>query len=89
MTNQGKLILGLLGAAAAGVAIGMLIAPDKGSELRKKISDTACDLASKATDMIASGKNKLEDVASTAVKQAEGLYNDVTKRGERVKDAVS
>lgn len=89
MTNQGKLILGLLGAAAAGVAIGLLIAPEKGSDLRQRISDTAGDLASKAGDFISTGKNKLQEVANTATKQAEGLFNDVTRRSERVKESAS
>ncbi|WP_315822208.1 YtxH domain-containing protein [Paraflavitalea speifideaquila] len=36
MTTTTKVLLGIVGAAAAGVVIGMLVAPDKGSELRKK-----------------------------------------------------
>ena len=36
-----KVILSVAAAAAAGVAIGMLIAPEKGEELQKKITDGA------------------------------------------------
>ncbi|MBL7914132.1 MAG: YtxH domain-containing protein [Bacteroidia bacterium] len=45
MGNNSKILLALLAGAAAGVAIGILIAPDKGSESRKKITDTAKKLA--------------------------------------------
>lgn len=41
-----KLLLGLL----AGVAIGMMIAPDKGSATRQKIRDGFDDLKKKASD---------------------------------------
>jgi len=40
MTTRGKIALGILGAAAAGVLIGLLIAPEKGSEVRKRIKRT-------------------------------------------------
>jgi gas vesicle protein len=40
MTTSGKILLGILGAAAAGVAIGLLVAPEKGSEVRKRIKRT-------------------------------------------------
>jgi len=40
MTTRGKIALGILGAAAAGVVIGLLIAPEKGSETRKRIKRT-------------------------------------------------
>ena len=45
MGTNSKILLALLAGAAAGVAIGILIAPDKGSESRKKITDTAKKLA--------------------------------------------
>ncbi|MBL0070423.1 MAG: YtxH domain-containing protein [Bacteroidetes bacterium] len=35
MGNNSKILLALLAGAAAGVAIGILIAPEKGSESRK------------------------------------------------------
>ena len=37
MSTQSKVILGILGAAAAGVVIGLLIAPEKGEDMRKKL----------------------------------------------------
>jgi gas vesicle protein len=40
MTTTGKIALGILGAVAAGLCIGLLVAPDKGKETRKKIKDS-------------------------------------------------
>ena len=40
MTTSAKIAIGIVGAAAAGVLIGLLIAPDKGSETRKKIGNS-------------------------------------------------
>jgi gas vesicle protein len=37
MMNSGKVVLGVLGGIIAGAAIGILFAPDKGSEIRSKI----------------------------------------------------
>lgn len=88
MTSTSKIILGVVGAAAVGVAIGMLLAPEKGSDIRKKISDTASDLAGKVTDLVTTGKEKIQEVASTVTKQANGLVNDVSKRTDRVKESV-
>ncbi len=59
----GMLILGL----AAGAAIGILMAPDKGSETRKKLMGAAKDLGGKVD--IESWKEKITDFVS---KQADG-----------------
>ena len=42
-----KLLIGVLSGLVAGVAIGMLTAPAKGSETRQKISDSAEELKKK------------------------------------------
>jgi hypothetical protein len=42
-----KTTLGFLTGIAVGIGIGILLAPDKGSETRKKLADTAGDLFDK------------------------------------------
>lgn len=76
MENTSSTILGLLAAAAAGIAIGLLIAPEKGVDMRKKIIDTANDLGSKAGDIISAGKEKLAAVSGMVSKEAEGMAKD-------------
>lgn len=89
MENSSKIILGLLGAAAAGIAVGMLMAPEKGSEMRKKISEKMGDLSSHANDLVSYGKDKLEEVVNSVTKQADGLLQDATKRTDHVKANAS
>ncbi|CAN5451815.1 hypothetical protein BH11BAC3_BH11BAC3_14100 [soil metagenome] len=65
MSNKNKkVILGLIGAAAIGVIAGILLAPDNGNVVRKKIADKAVDLASTIGDFIVSGKDKIVSKAN-------------------------
>jgi len=68
-----KVLLGILGAAAAGVVIGLLIAPEKGSDLRNNISKTAGDWADEVGDWMGKGKEYLNEMKSRASSQAEAL----------------
>lgn len=43
--SSGKVLLGVLAGAAIGAGIGILFAPDKGSETRKKIVDKSNEYA--------------------------------------------
>jgi gas vesicle protein len=89
MENSSKIILGMLAAAAAGVAIGMLVAPEKGSDLRQKIGDKASDLASKVGDLVSYGKEKWNDVTGSVTDQVDGLVNDTKRRGEFAKESLA
>ena len=64
MTTTTKVILGLVGAAAVGAAVGMLLAPEKGSDLRKNIADNAGKLSERLTDMWHNGKKTAEKASS-------------------------
>jgi gas vesicle protein len=50
--NTGKAILAVLVGAAAGAALGILLAPEKGSDTRKKIIKKGEDLASSLNEKI-------------------------------------
>ena len=87
MNSTGKVLLAIIGAAAAGAIIGMLLAPEKGSDLRKRLSDTAGDLSSQLTQLLASGKAQLDNLKQTATNEAENMaeqgadtYNTVKER---------
>jgi gas vesicle protein len=64
MTTTTKVILGLVGAAAVGAAVGMLLAPEKGSDLRKNIKDSAGKWTDKLNDMWQNGKKTAEKASS-------------------------
>jgi gas vesicle protein len=76
MTTKNKVLLGILGAAAAGVIIGLLVAPEKGKDMRKKIRKTAGDWADNLSQLWANGKSAVED----------GV-DDVKEAGRRAKAA--
>lgn len=62
MNTKTKVALGILGAVAAGVAIGLLVAPEKGKDMRKRIKKTAGDWADNLTHLFAQGKHELEEL---------------------------
>ena len=73
MSTKSKVILGLVGAAAAGVLVGLLIAPEKGADLRKKVKDTAGDWASHLTDLFANAKGEIDSLKNKGAKASDHL----------------
>ena len=64
-----KLLLGF----ATGVMVGMLFAPEKGSETRRKISEKGTDLKDKFNDFIDSLSSKADDMADDLADEANGF----------------
>ncbi len=64
--SSGKVLLGVLAGVAAGAMLGILFAPDKGSNTRKKIAAKSEDygdaIKEKIDDFIASMSEKLDEV---------------------------
>lgn len=74
MSNS-KTVLGFLAGAAVGSILGILFAPDKGTETRKKISETGNDvtdsLKSKFNDFVDGIRDTYQGVKDEAEDMAE------------------
>ena len=89
MTTGTKVVLGILGAAAAGVVIGMLIAPEKGSEMRTRIKKSAGDLVDNLSNLFVKGKEELEQLSSTAADKGRQARSAVEDKVNRMKESIS
>jgi gas vesicle protein len=75
--NSGKIIGALLVGAAVGGILGILFAPNKGSETRKKIAGSASDLSN-------SLKQKFSSLVGEAKAEMENGRDKVTEFAENV-----
>jgi gas vesicle protein len=86
--NTGKAVLGVLAGVAVGALLGVLFAPDKGSETRKKVfkkgSDTLDDLSDKLDDLSANISEKMDAVKN----ETHGFYEKAKSNGEANKKDV-
>jgi len=83
MNNQ-KLLAGLFAGVAVGAALGILFAPDKGTETRRKIS-------TKGGDYTQNLKDKFGSIVSSATEQVENVkskINEFTGQGENGSEAA-
>lgn len=73
--SSGKLLLGVLAGVAAGAVLGILFAPDKGSETRKKIAkkgeDYADGIKEKFNNLLDDLSQKVDGVQAKANKMAD------------------
>ena len=88
MTNT-KVILGILGAAAAGLVIGMLIAPEKGSELRANLKQTADDWVDELSNWVGKGKEYIDEVRNRASETASSLETEAEEGIDTMKDDLA
>ena len=96
MNSNAKTILGILAAGAVGVAIGMLLAPEKGTDLRKTIKGSIDGLGEKLTDLISEGKEfltdgkeKVTDAIDEVKYHANGIKKEVKTGVDHAKQALS
>ena len=89
MTTRNKVLLGILGAAAAGVVVGLLIAPDKGSETRRKIKSKAGDWADSLGHLWDRGKRMAEDGMEEAREKGRHAKHAAEEKVNKLKENFS
>lgn len=89
MTTKSKVILGLVGAAAAGAVIGLLLAPEKGKDTRKLITKTATNWADHLTDLFANAKGELQNLRNKGAEAAGDAAKKATDTMNTVKESYS
>jgi gas vesicle protein len=76
MRTTSKIIVATLAGVTTGIVLGLLFAPDKGSETRRKISDKYTDLSDQV-------KNKISDLMHTVKEEynvAKDKASDLAKK---------
>lgn len=86
MNDSSKVVVALITGLAAGAALGLLFAPDKGSDTRDKVAEALNNLGesikTRATDEIenlAGYKDKVIDNIKSKAKDVENEYLDDTE----------
>jgi len=82
--SKGKVLLGLLTGVAVGAALGILFAPDKGWNTRKRISKKAGDLTNDLREKF----DEFIDMVSMKVDEAKSKVSDISDRAKDKADEV-
>lgn len=77
--DNGKVILGLLAGVAVGAILGILFAPDKGSETRRKIAEQGDGLADSLKEKLNGFINDMTDKLESAVNNTK----DTSEKGQQ------
>lgn len=74
---KGDSLLAFIAGAAAGLTLGLLFAPEKGEETRRKLKETVGDAADSARARARLARVEFDDLKAELQNQAEDLREDV------------
>ncbi|MGJ1205627.1 YtxH domain-containing protein [Sphingobacterium lactis] len=83
MNDNGKIVTALLAGLAAGAVLGIIFAPDKGSETREKLNESLTDLgeaikerAEEQFDQLNDFKDKIVSAVKSKLGRAESAIDE-------------
>jgi len=85
MNDNSKVLIGLLAGLAAGAALGLLFAPEKGSETRDKLSQSLKDLGDTIKDRAA---DEINNLSSLKDKVVSSVKNKLRQTEEELADDI-
>lgn len=77
MNDNQKIALAAISGAAVGILAGLLFAPQKGADTRQQIVDKADEVKGGLEDMVDKGKDAINNLKSTIVKEKEAIKEKV------------
>jgi len=80
MTNDQKVILGIICGAAIGAVAGILLAPDSGEETRKKIASKANDLKDDLAKNLNNTVGRLSSLATDTLSKVQSTSAELAKK---------
>jgi len=75
MNDNGKIVAALLAGLAAGAALGLLFAPEKGADTRDKLNESLKDLGEAIKERSAEQKDQFNDLKDKIVSTLKSKVN--------------
>jgi len=83
-----KTVLGFIAGAAVGALAGILLAPDKGSNTRKKITGKATDVTDSLKTVFNDFVEEIKDTYAVAEDDAENIGSELKYAGKTFQEEV-
>lgn len=84
--SSSKVIVAALAGAAIGAVAGLLFAPEKGEDLRKRIAQKGSEAKDGVMSKVEDGLSSLKDLKNNILSSADGVANEANDRLAKLKN---
>ncbi|MBT9259193.1 MAG: YtxH domain-containing protein [Clostridiales bacterium] len=82
MAGRTEFVAGLFVGAALGAVLGLLLAPEPGSEVRRRLAERGRQVGEKALESVKEKAASLRETAEDWAEAARGRWHEVTDEGQ-------